>query len=440
MAINYISTRNHAPAATLAQAVLQGRPDDGGLYMPSELPRMPRAFFSNWQQLSFAEMAYVLADMLFGHVLGSPTVKAIVDKAFNYPVPLININDRLWAVELFHGPTLAFKDFGARFGALMLPHLAGVNDVGRKLNVLIATTGNTGAAMADALSGKSDVDAYILFPRASCPRDVQSQFTTLGGNIHALEVQGSIDDCHAMVSQALADDELRTQMRITSGNSDSIIRLMPQVFYYFYAMARICAQTGRSPEEIAIGIPAGNLGNLTACLMAKKMGLPTGEIVACENTNSYLCDMLARGMRTPRHTVPTLAAAADKGEPSNIERLLWLYDNDMERLRQAVTAISCADVNIIPGVNELYERHNYTCDPNTALAYHGLKQRTAQTGQTGLMLSVAHPAKSLAAMTAITGRAMDLPLQMYKYLNKPDYRKKIPPYYNALRNAIAQNN
>ena len=426
---------------SLPDAVLRSTPPTGGLYMPCSLPVIPAPFFMNFGEMSFDEIAYVIANQLFGNDIPAATLKHIVDDAFNFPVPLVQVSENTYAIELFHGPTLAFKDFGARFMARLLSHLhMGRNGKGQssKLNVLVATNGNTGSAVANGFAGISGVEVYVLFPRGHAGRQLESQFTTLGGNIHALEVQGSIDDCHSIVAQAFADEALNAVAALTSANSVNIVRLLPQTFYYFYAMAALRARLPHN-ARVTVAIPSGNLGNLTAAVTARRMGLAIDRIIACENANGFLTSMLhTLSMPDTPRAIPTLACGADKGRPSNIERLLHLCGGSALGIANELEAYSFSDAEIISAVNTCYDRNNYTIDPHTALAWQGLEQHLAP-GETGLMVATGHPAKSLTAMSAITGRAMDLPLQLTRFMAGSDLRKKIPPVYPALRDIILRN-
>jgi threonine synthase len=437
--MQYNSTQRRSPRASLAEAVMQSRADDGGLYMPQHLPVIPDAFFKNFAEMTFAEIAYVLGNLLYGPEISSANIKHIVEQSFNFDVPIVQVADNIYSLELFHGPTMAFKDFGARFMARMLPHIPNITKPGRskKLHVLIATTGNTGSAIANGFAGIDGVEVYILFPRGRVSRQLEAQFTTVGGNIHAIEVLGNIDDCQRMVRQAYEDTELCAKAALTSANSLNIARLLPQTFYYFYGMAKLQHHMHRG-QRLVVSLPCGNLGNLVGAVISKRMGLPISRIVACENANSFLTDYMRTGQVTEHRAVPTLAYAADKGTPTNFERLTWLYDGSLERMSTDIEAHAYGDADIISAVNTCYDRHGYTCDPHTALAYCGL-QHSLREGETGLMLATAHPAKSLDAMTAITGRAMDMPLQLTHFMDGIDRREQMSANYKQLRQKILQN-
>lgn len=420
----------------LPKALLQGMAADGNLFMPASLPVIPRAFVDNSRAMTLPEIAYVIADRFFGDELPSQVIKEIVYDAYAWPMPVKRLDQGLYVAEMFHGPTLAFKDTGAHFMARMLGRLSIKRNT--KIHVITATTGNTGSAAANGFLGVPGVEVYVLFPKGIAGQQLEKQFTTLGRNIHALEVNGTIDNCHAMAAQAFADTQLRKSVNLTTANSTNIARLLPQVATYFYIASRL-ADPLKPGAEFDIAIPAGNLGNLTAAVMAKKMGLQHMNIIAAENANDYLTRLIATG--TPpahRSAIPTLAYAADKSRPTNLPRLMALAGNDLRLLRRIIKAKSVDDATIIAAVNRCHANHGYTVDPHGAMAYHALTARK-DTNVPGVFMATAHPAKSLTAMAAITGRATELPLQLTSFMAKPDLRIPITPTYYALRAQIMAN-
>lgn len=439
--MRYTATRQSCNSVSLSEAVLHSSPG-GGLFVPDKLPVIPAPFFMNFSGMTLPEIAYVLADRLFGDDVDSASLKKVVDDAFDFPAPLVRLSDNIYAIELFHGPTLTFKDFGVRFMARLLSHLHSGRAMNRskrlsKLHVLVATNGNTGSAVANGFAGVGNVEVYILFPRGKAGRQLEAQFTTLGGNIHALEVQGTIDDCHSLVAQAYADPALNAVAALTSANSINIARLLPQTFYYFYAMAQLRQRLG-DKIKVTAAVPAGNLGNVCAAVAAQSMGLDLQRIIACENANDFLCQWLRTGRDDTPRAIPTLACAADKGRPSNLDRLVHLCGGTPDDVRRKVEGVSYDDSHIINAVNGCYEETGYTIDPHGALAWQALRDNL-RAGETGLLMATAHPARSLTAMNAITGRAMDLPLQLTRFMNGSDLRKPLLPSYNALREFILNN-
>ena len=432
----YHSTRNHDLNVTLKEAVFCGGNSVNEYFMPERLPRIPRAFFNNFSDMSFKDIAYVLANQMFGEEFDSATIKDIVNKAINFDAPIVHVKDNIYVLELFHGPTMAFKDFGARFMARMFEN-SGWLSPDSKIAILLATTGNTGAAVANAFAGVPNVKVYILFPKGRSTRQLESQFVTLGGNIIPIEVMGTIDQCRQLVAQAFDDKALNRRVTMTSANSANIARLLPQTFYYFYGLSRLQKLVGND-RKVMLSVPCGNLGNLVGAAMSKRMGLPVDRILACENANSQFHQFMTTGLISSPHSTPTLAYAADKGMPSNLQRLLSLYDNSRDNLARDITAMSFDDAATISTINGTFDETGYMCDPHTALAYAGLS-RMLPKDQIGLFVASAHPAKSVATMNAITGRAIDLPLQMNAFMTGFDHRVKMMPNFDSLKRIILEN-
>lgn len=431
--MKYISTHGNSPAVSLYEAILHSSAPDGGVYIPETLPLLPEAFFNNVIEMSPAEIAYVLADRLFGDILDSSTLKTIVDSSINFPIITKNIAPDIHVLELFHGPTLAFKDFGAAFMARFVEHSPALAP-GRKLDIIVSTSGNTGSAIANAFAGISRAEVFILFPPNSCNRSLERQFTTLGGNIHPIEVQGTIDDCYRLARQALSDKSLNTSREIVSANSTNILRLLPQTFYYFIGMAQLAAK-GIYPRNVVISLPCGNFGNLCGAVMAQRMGLPMKRIVACENANCTLAHAFETGRFERRSSIPTLAYATDKGRPSNHERLMRIFNNDTDAMRRLIVPHVADDRTIIDTVNSCLEENRYLLDPHSAMAYDGIRKNLSK-GETGLVICTAHPAKSVATMAAITGRALDLPLQLNAFMGGRDHRVRIAPDYKEFKSLL----
>lgn len=434
--MQYISTGHNSPSTSLKQAVLCSNAPDGGLYLPASLTPITEAFFRNYQGMTAAEIAYVLATHLFGEDIPASILKEMVDRTIAFDMPLRRIDDNIYVLELFGGPTLTFKDIGARFMASMLKYIG----TGRRpLNIIVASCGNTAGAIANAMAPLSSVNVFVLFPRNSSNRQLERQYTTLGGNIHAIEIHGSIDDCHTLMRRALADDQLRRISMMTCANSANIGRLLPETFYYFYGVAQLLSRLEQRNPEIVAAVPCGNLGNLTGGIISKRLGLPVSRFIACENANDSFNETLQAGHILPhRQSIPTLAYATDKANPTNLPRILDLYHGDFDAIRNDITSVCVNDAAIIESVNGCYRDTGYMCDPHTAMAYYGLRKHL-KPGQTGLLLATAHPAKSLTAMNAITGRAMELPLQLNTFMTGQDHRIRITPNYDVLRHIIVEN-
>lgn len=431
--MRFISTRRQSRPVRLYEALRRSVAPDGGVYVPDSLPMLPEAFFNNFVEMSAPEIAYVVADMLMGEDVESGKLKSIIYSALNFPVDLVKVATKIYALELFHGPTLAFKDFGARFMAKLIEYSPEFAE-GKKLNIIVSTTGNTGSAVANAFAGVSRAEVFVLFPPNPGNRQLERQFTTLGGNIHPVEVQGSVDDCVRLVRQALSDNSLSKDAVLISANSANIVRLLPQTFYYFIGMSRLAA-SGIDISNVVLSIPCGNLGNLCGAVMANRMGLPMKRTIACENSNSTLSRAFETGRFERRKPNPSLAYAADKGRPSNGERLLHLFDGDIHSASDFITPHFVDDSNIISTINDCYSETGYLLDPHSALAYNGLKNNLSD-GETGLLLATAHPAKSPTTMAAITGRALDMPLQLTAFMTGRDHRIRIQPQYSELKSII----
>ena len=436
--MRFISTRHNTPSVSLVEAMYRPIAQDGGLYMPESLPVLPHAVIDNMKEMTIAEIGYVVLNALLGDYFSSSELKQLAESALNFPVPMATLDNGISILELFEGPTLSFKDFGARIMARLL-ELAFKPTEGQKLNIVMATTGNTGSAMASALAGIKNVNVFVVFPRGTAGRALESQFTTLGGGIIPVEVNGTIDDCHAMVASALRDTSINSQLKILSANSINIARLLGQTIYYFYGVCHLPDFGTRRFEPVTLSIPAGNLGNLSACLIAKNMGLDIGKVIAAENANNYLTRAIIEEDFEPRRAIPTLAYAADKSVPTNFERILDLVDGDAEKLRAQIQPMSFSDSDIIRIINDCRRETGYLLDPHSALAYAGLKA-VLKPGEQGLMLATAHPAKSLDAMTLITGRPIDLPLQLTTFMTGHDHRVKIAPSTWGLRRLILDAN
>ena len=432
----YSSTRHNSPAVRFADALWHPQAPDGGLYLPQAIPALPKPVLANMADMTMAEIAYVVFNTALENDFSSSEIKEVVERAYNFDAPIVELDGQTSVMELFHGPTLAFKDFGARATARLLEQTA-MRNGDKPVNILIATTGNTGSAMANALAGVKNVNVFIVFPRGTATRALENQFTTPGGNIYPVEVSGSIDSCYTLVATALSDPDLNRQFTMLSVNSGNIARLLGQTVYYFYGISRVKASHKSKPVTVAI--PCGNLGNLTAGVLAKRMGLGIDRFIACENNNDYLRRALIAEDFTPRSAMPTLAYAADKSVPTNLERILDLYGETPERLVEEVTTVSVSDPEIIEAINDCYDKYGYLLDPHSALAYFGLKENI-KSDEAALILATAHPAKSLTAMSAITGRPIEMPYQLNRFMGRPDYRIRIRPVYSALRSIITEAN
>lgn len=432
--MRYISTTS-THSTDLRGAVLHSIAPDGSLYLPESMPQIPRALFNNIEEMNLREVAYVVVSNLLGSDVDLARLKAIVDATFSFPFPLKTLHPGLDVLELFDGPTLAFKDIGARFLAEFFKIFHERSDV-RKV-ALVATTGNTGAAIANAFGGLKDTPVVILFPRGALSRSEQAMFTTIGANIHALDVSGNISQCKKMVREALCDPSLGGIVEPICVNTHNILRIIPQVVFYFYAYSRLKSRYGKA-DGFTVAIPCGCLSSLTAAVMAKRMGLPMGRIIAGCNANDDFPRILNGEISLDKVNVnsrPTIAKAMDTGYPTNLERLISLYGGSRQAAGADITATSLSDSQIADVIVDELCRSRYMADPHTATALGALRMAgiDGSPEAPAVVLATAHPAKSLDIMTSITGRAIELPLQLTRFMGKGSAPDKIPPTYPALR-------
>ena len=387
--MNYYSTNHKAPTATLEEAVIKGLAPDRGLYMPEEIKTLPASFFNHIDTLSFQEIAFEVATCFFGDDIEAADLKNIVCDTLSFDIPIVNIENNIYSLELFHGPTLAFKDVGARFMARLLRDFIRKESRGQ-VNVLVATSGDTGSAVANGFLGVDGIHVYVLYPKGKVSPIQESQFATLGRNITALEVDGVFDDCQTLVKQAFMDEELNRQMRLTSANSINVARFLPQAFYYFYAYAQLKRQ-GRA-DNVVVCVPSGNFGNLCAGLFAHRMGLPVKRFIAANNANDVFYQYLKTGTYTPQSSKQTLANAMDVGAPSNFARIAALFNGNHGAIKAVIGGATYSDAMIRESMKDCYTVTGYILDPHGACGYRALKEQL-QPGETGIFLETAHPAK-----------------------------------------------
>lgn len=387
--MNYYSTNHKAPTATLEEAVIKGLAPDRGLYMPEEIKTLPASFFNHIDTLSFQEIAFEVATCFFGDDIEAADLKNIVCDTLSFDIPIVNIENNIYSLELFHGPTLAFKDVGARFMARLLRHFIRKESRGQ-VNVLVATSGDTGSAVANGFLGVDGIHVYVLYPKGKVSPIQESQFTTLDRNITALEVDGVFDDCQTLVKQAFMDEELNRQMRLTSANSINVARFLPQAFYYFYAYAQLKRQ-GKA-DNVVVCVPSGNFGNLCAGLFAHRMGLPVKRFIAANNANDVFYQYLKTGTYTPQSSKQTLANAMDVGSPSNFARIAALFNGNHGAIKAVIGGATYSDAMIRESMKDCYTATGYILDPHGACGYRALKEQL-QPGETGIFLETAHPAK-----------------------------------------------
>ena len=432
--MKYYSTNGKAPLASLKDAVIKGLAPDGGLYMPERISLIPRAFFNNLKDMTFPEIAYVVANTLFGEDVDSDRLKAIVYDALNFPIPLKKVEDNIYVLELFHGPTLAFKDVGARFMARLLGYFNQKENDGRAVNVLVATSGDTGSAVANGFLNVPGVNVFVLYPKGKVSRLQEMQFATLGGNIHPLEIDGTFDDCQAMVKAAFVDEELNNKMKLTSANSINPARFLPQMFYYFWAYAQLITLTGDENvgKRLVFCVPSGNLGNICSALIGNKMGLPVKRFIAANNRNKVFTDYLLTGIYSPASSILTVANAMDVGAPSNFARILDLYGKSHDEVTNHISGYSYTDEQIVDVIDKLYRENGYLLDPHGATGYLALKEGLKE-GEIGIFLETAHPAKFKETVESSINQPVNVPETLRKFTSRQKQSVKLPATFSALK-------
>ncbi len=411
--MNYYSTNHSAPCATLEEAVVRGLAPDKGLYMPERIQRLPDAFFDRIDTLSLQEMSFEVAKAFFGDDVPDDDLRRIVFDTLAFDIPAVRVTDTIYSLELFHGPTLAFKDVGARFMSRLLGYFVRKQGEKREVNVLVATSGDTGSAVANGFLGVPGIHVYVLYPKGKVSKIQESQFTTLGQNITAIEVDGVFDDCQAIVKNAFMDEELNQAMKLTSANSINVARFLPQAFYYFYAYAQL-KKMGKG-DNVVICVPSGNFGNITAGLFGKRMGLPVKRFIAANNANDIFFQYLKTGEYNPRPSIPTLANAMDVGAPSNFARVLALYDNDINAIRADIEGARYDDKQIADTMRQCLAETGYQLDPHGACGYQALKD-LLRDDEVGVFLETAHPAKFKEKVDEITSSDVAIPERLAAFM------------------------
>ena len=410
--MQYYSTNGKAPLATLEEAVVRGLAPDKGLYMPQEIRPLPQEFYDNIENMSFQEMSYQVAHNFFGDDVDAESLREIVFDTLAFETPIVKVEDNIYSLELFHGPTLAFKDVGARFMARLLRYF--IKCEGKEqVNVLVATSGDTGSAVANGFLGVDGIHVYVLYPKGKVSKIQESQFTTLGKNITAIEVDGVFDDCQALVKSAFMDEELQGHMNLTSANSINVARFLPQAFYYFNAYAQ-AKKLGKA-DNLTICVPSGNFGNITAGLFAQRMGLPIMNFIAANNANDIFYNYLLSGIYSPKASIQTIANAMDVGDPSNFARILDLYKSSHAEICNHISGATYSDDEIAATMKKCYEQTGYVLDPHGACGYQALKDNLKE-GETGVFLETAHPAKFKEKVDAILSTDIEIPTRLADFM------------------------
>ena len=410
--MKYYSTNKKVSGVSLQDAVVKGLAEDKGLFMPDVIKALPQSFFDNIESMTFQEMSYVVADAFFGEDVDADALKKIVYDTLSFDVPLVQVIDNIYSLELYHGPTLAFKDVGGRFMSRLLGYF--IQKQGEKnVNVLVATSGDTGSAVANGFLGVEGIHVYVLYPKGLVSPIQECQFTTLGQNITAIEVEGTFDDCQALVKSAFMDAELNQKMKLTSANSINVARFLPQAFYYFYAYAQL-KKLGKAQQTVMC-VPSGNFGNITAGLFGKRMGLPVKRFIAANNRNDIFLQYIRTGEYSTRPSVATIANAMDVGDPSNFARVLDLYGASHSAIAAEIAAVSYTDEQIADTLRNCKTETSYLLDPHGACGYQALKD-LLQAGEVGVFLETAHPAKFLETVERITGETVEIPAKLQEFM------------------------
>ena len=412
--MKYYSTNGKAPLASLEKAVVKGLAEDRGLYMPERIEKMPKAFFEDISSMSFQDIAYNVASNFFGEDVDEDALQDIVYDTLSFDCPVVKVTDNIYSLELFHGPTLAFKDVGARFMARLLGYFIGKSGKSGLVNVLVATSGDTGSAVANGFLGVDGIHVYVLYPKGKVSPIQECQFTTLGQNITAIEVDGVFDDCQALVKSAFMDDELNKHMKLTSANSINVARFLPQSFYYFNAYARMKEQL--NGNKLVMCVPSGNFGNICSALFGHEMGLPIDRFIAANNANDVFYNYLQTGQYNPKPSVQTLANAMDVGDPSNFARIYDLYGKSHERISQLISGATYSDEQIAETMRQCYNETGYVLDPHGTCGYRALKEGLRE-GEIGVFCETAHPAKFKEKVDAILGTDIEIPARLRAFMD-----------------------
>jgi len=439
--MQYYSTNGKAPKADLKKAVVKGLAEDKGLYMPERIEKLPKAFFDDIQGMRFQDIAFNVAANFFGEDVDMDGLSDLVFDTLSFDCPVVKVEENIYALELFHGPTLAFKDVGARFMARLLGYFtrnSRNNKKGQLINVLVATSGDTGSAVANGFLGVEGIHVYVLYPKGKVSKIQESQFTTLGQNITAIEVDGVFDDCQALVKAAFMDKELNKHMRLTSANSINVARFLPQAFYYFNAYARMKA-LGKS-DELVMCVPSGNFGNICSALFGHEMGLPVKRFIAANNANDVFYQYLQTGKYEPKASIQTLANAMDVGDPSNFARILNLYSQNgkysaeetHQRITSLISGATYSDEQIRETMRQCYKTTGYVLDPHGACGYRALKEGL-QAGEVGVFCETAHPAKFKDTVDSILGTDIEIPERLAAFMKGEKQSVELPKDFQTFK-------
>ena len=415
--MNYYSTNQQAPIASLEKAVVKGLAEDRGLYMPERIKPLPASFFDEIEKKSFQEIAYTVADAFFGEDVEAEALREIVYDTLSFDCPVVPVTDNIYSLELFHGPTLAFKDVGARFMARLLQYFIRRDTKDhRRVNVLVATSGDTGSAVANGFLGVEGIHVYVLYPKGKVSEIQECQFTTLGQNITAIEVDGVFDDCQRLVKSAFMDEDVNHHLRLTSANSINVARFLPQAFYYFNAYARMKERlTAEQMNHLVMCVPSGNFGNICSALFGRKMGLPFKRFIAANNANDIFYQYLQTGKYNPKASKQTIANAMDVGDPSNFARIYDLHHGNHQEIISYISGATYSDEQIRESMRQCFQDNHYILDPHGACGYRALSEQL-QEGETGIFCETAHPAKFKDTVESVIRTTVDIPARLAAFM------------------------
>ncbi|MFT4551704.1 MAG: threonine synthase [Chlamydiales bacterium] len=427
--MKFTSTNKISPEVSLKDAIMQGMPEDKGLYMPKSIPVIQESFFQEIRSDSWERICETVAGAFFSGDVSRDVLKELIHEALNFEAPLVKISEGIHCLELFHGPTQAFKDFGARFMARLMGYYRKDDD--EDLHILVATSGDTGSAVGHGFLGVKGIKVWILYPKGKVSLIQEKQLTTLGQNITALEIEGTFDDCQNLVKEAFTDSELRKQVLMTSANSINFARLLPQVFYYIHAFT----QLEDRGIPMVFSVPSGNFGNLVAGLFAERLGLPVEHFVAATNINDAVPEYFKTGLFRPRPSVQTISNSMDVGNPSNFGRMLALFDNDLGAMQREIYGCSFTDEETRAAIVEVYQNNGYIMDTHGAVGYLGLKEYTKTLSHpvNGIFLGTAHPAKFLDEVQPLIQEPIEMPKSLQESMGKPKKSEVLPADYKSFR-------
>lgn len=434
--MKYYSTNKESPIVDFKEATIKGQAPDKGLYFPEVIPQVDKELINKIESTSNEEIAFRVIKPYVGNTIDDESLFQIVSETVNFPIPLVEVNDKISSLELFHGPTLAFKDVGARFMSRCLGHFLSQNtenSIKRNVTVLVATSGDTGGAVANGFYDVEGVDVIILYPSGKVSPVQEKQLTTLGKNIKALEVQGTFDDCQQMVKQAFTDKDIKEKLFLTSANSINVARWLPQQFYYFFAYK----QWKEKNNPPVISVPSGNFGNICAGILAMQSGLPIKHFIAACNANDIVSEYLDSEKLIPRQSVTTLSNAMDVGNPSNFVRILEIFHHQFPELKSKLSSYSISDKETMKTIAEVYQKENYILDPHGAVGYLSLQRYLNDNpNEKGIFLETAHPVKFPEAVEKATGHFISIPDSLLPIMKKDKLSIVIPAYYSALKDFL----